>query len=102
MASGLINYNFSDLLPSNMEGVARWEQFLSAFQQVFEDFMVEEVNPIYDQTNIEKMTKTDFLNFANELGHTISNFAGWSDSTDYFKRELVSLKIGRASCRERV
>lgn len=86
-----INFKFERLLPSAMRGVERWRDWTAAYQELFTEFFSGEVNPILNQTNINEMSKSDISAFSEMFGFTIYNYEGYTDTLQYFQREISSI-----------
>lgn len=89
--SGSIGFSFSEYLPSIMKYVQKWVDFASAYQDIFEQYTSGVVAPLNNQSDIDKMTIADCKNFGLYLGYTIPNYTGYTNTLNYFKRQILSL-----------
>lgn len=83
--------DYKKLLLSNMRNT-RWGEWVEAYQDIIDnDLIPDKIDIILDQFNIDEMTSTDFQNIADKLGFPLFIAEGYTNTTKYFKRELLSI-----------
>ena len=85
-----MSISYKSLLPKIMQST-RWGQFIDAFQNVIDEIVTNVVKPIKTRFQYNLMTQTELLDMAARLGYTITYLDGYTSSTLYFKKEILSI-----------
>lgn len=85
-----IKVDFKKYLPSSMRDT-RWGEWIEAFQDLTSDFKQEKIDILIDRFNSDLMTDEHFQTLCSKFGWNLSVYEGWSNQSDYFKRQFLTL-----------
>jgi hypothetical protein len=85
-----MNIDFKKLIPSNYR-IGRWGELMEVVQSVFEEIKADKIDIIKLQFDIEQMTDQQILDFGNSIGYQINYRDGYTSTTAYLKKEVLSI-----------
>lgn len=87
-----MSVNFKNLLPSAMRNV-RWGQLAQAYQSIWDDLLEQKINPILNQLDLDQATTAEIKLIFQKFGFSLSSYEGFTSTTNYYKREALTLAI---------
>jgi len=82
--------DFKKLIPSNLR-TGRWGELTEVIQSVFNEIKADKIDIIKTQFELENMTDAEILSFGNFLGYAINYRDGYTATTDYLKKQILSI-----------
>lgn len=85
-----MNFSYKKLLPSVMQNT-RWGELIEAVQSILDDVRRDKVDILKTQFDIEQMSDEELIYLALKFGKVIPNYDGYTDTSFYLKRQMLSL-----------
>lgn len=82
--------DYKTLLPRNIRS-GRWGEFIEAFQSVSDELDTDKIEAILNQFKVGEATEDELKELARMLGFYLSVFTGYTQTSYYLKKEVLSI-----------